>query len=143
MTRAPNEILADIRAFEPVDEDWLPLHGLIVELSNNGASIEHARDLLAVFERFSEEYNEVLWSVLHLLEALPGYETWLVQSVKTRPTDMAVTMIGRLLNGGVWQVNGLSLVELLIGVASSTNAPESARTLSAELAEMHSKPSHG
>src|SRR5688572_3818091 len=121
MARTTGEILDDIRAFEPV-ESWLPLDGLLAELWNTGEAGSHVSELLAVLERFPEEADGcgVLWSVVHGVESLPGFELDLVESVRRQPTGLGVTMIGRLLNSGVSQVGDVSLIGLLREIATST-----------------------
>jgi len=138
--RAPELIVADIRTFEPVGGNWLPLDALLAELWDSGAAGAHAADLLSVFERFSDEDGDVLWGILHGLEALPDYEPILVRSVRALPSEMGVMMVGRLLNGGVSQVGGVPLVGLLREVAASAAAPKKVRASAADWAQMHAAP---
>ena len=118
VARASNQIVADILAFQPAGGNWLPLDHLAAEQWASGAAGHHVPELLAVFEQFPDEAGGVLWGVLHGLESLPGYEPALVRSVRAQPSEMAVTMVGRLLYGGVVHVGGVSLVGLLREVAS-------------------------
>ena len=97
VARASNQIVADILAFQPAGGNWLPLDHLAAEQWASGAAGHHVPELLAVFERFPDEAG-ALWGVLHGLESLPGYEPALVRSVRAQPSEMAVTILGRLLN---------------------------------------------
>jgi hypothetical protein len=128
----------DIRAFSPVGGNWRPLDDLLAELWSTGEASRHVPELLAVLERFPEEDGAgVLWSVVHGVESMPGYEAELVHSVRRRPSELGLTMIGRLLNSGASHVGGVSLTDLLREVAASGNTPEGVRTLAAELAAGH------
>jgi hypothetical protein len=91
--------------------------------------------LLAVFERFPDEDGfGVFWSIVHLLEACNGYESFVAQSVLRKPSEFNVVMINRLVNRGVTSVEGQSLFALLASVgsnpAASARATACARTLS-------------
>ncbi len=127
MARPPDQIVAAIRAFEPIAGNWLLLDDLLAELWANGPAKDHVGDLLAVFERFPEEAGGVMWGLLHGLEGLRGYELALVRSVQARPSEMGVTMIGRLLNSGVSEIADVPLAGLLREVAASTVIPAGAR----------------
>jgi hypothetical protein len=140
VARASEQIVADIHAFAPAGGNWLRLDHLLTELWGSGEAARHTQDLLAVFERFPEEAGGVLWGVLHGLESVPGYEPALVRSVRARPSEMGVMMVGRLLNGGVSVVGGVPLIDLLREVAASTAAPASVRESAAEWAQQHAEP---
>src|SRR5687767_12610970 len=124
MARATAQVVADIRVFRPSGEDWRQLDALLDELWATGEPGRHIRDLLDVLERFPEEDGDgVLWSIVHGLESLPGYEPELVRSVQRRPSEFGLMMVGRLLNSGESQVAGTSLVALLRSVGSDSDVP--------------------
>jgi hypothetical protein len=123
--RTADRIVTDIRTFQPTGGNWRPLDGLLAELWSTGEAARHVSELLAVLGRFPEEDGAgVLWSVAHGVESLPGYEAELVRSVRQWPSELGVTMVGRLLNSGVTQAGGVSLIDLLREVAASATAPE-------------------
>jgi len=77
--------------------------------------------LLSIFERFpNDDGYESFWSIVHTLEAFPGYEPHLIKSIERTPAELSLTMVNRLLNAGVSEVSGLSLIALLEAVASSS-----------------------
>jgi len=77
--------------------------------------------LLSIFERFpNDDGYESFWSIVHTLEACPGYEPHLIKSIERTPAELSLTMVNRLLNAGVSEVSGLSLIALLEAVASSS-----------------------
>jgi hypothetical protein len=132
MARSSAQVVADLEAFRPSDGNWRPLDDLLEELCETGRAEEHVRDLLAILERFPEDIGAgVLWGVVHILESLPGYEPELVRSVQRRPSELAITMVRRLLNVGTTQVAGFSLRDLLASVASNPAVPESVRETAA------------
>jgi hypothetical protein len=139
--RTAAQIVADIRAFQPAGGNWRRLDDLLGELWAAGAAGRHVADLLAVLERFPEDDGAgVLWSVVHGVESLPGYEPELVRSVRRGPSMLGVTMVGRLLNSGASEVSGVPLVGLLREIAASPAAPESVRSDAADWAQRHAEP---
>ena len=137
MPRDPKGVVAEITQFRPVDGDWLPLDSLLAELWQSGAAGNYVAELLAVFERFPTEDGHVMWSLMHGLESLPGLDPLVLQSLVRQPSEMAVLMVGRLLNSGVQEVSGMSLVEVLRDVTRSPAAPESVKGSAAGWAARH------
>jgi hypothetical protein len=79
--------------------------------------------LLDIFERFPEPDGlGVFWGVVHALEACNGYEPSLMASVNRKPCEFNVLMINRLLNAGVTEIDGQSLIEVLQKVPSNPTA---------------------
>jgi hypothetical protein len=119
VARTAQQIAADILAFEPVEGDWRPLDSLLAELWQTGRPGEYVEELLRVFEKFADEDGAgVLWSIVHGLESLRGYEPALIRSVGRCPSHLGVMMIGRLLNSGRRRVGEVSLYELLKATAA-------------------------
>jgi hypothetical protein len=141
VARAAAEVVADIRDFQPTGGDWVPLDDLLAELWDTGVAGRHVPDLFAVLERFPEDDGfGVLWACLHTIEALPGYEPELVRSVRRRPTELGVIMVGRLLNAGVPDIEGVALVGLLREVVGSAAASERVRASAAGWAARQAEP---
>jgi hypothetical protein len=85
--------------------------------------------LLRVFERFPwADGFESFWGILHTLEKLPGYEPHLLASVLRTPGQFNLLMVNRLLNAGICDVDGLSLLGILDEVANSSRYPDRARS---------------
>jgi hypothetical protein len=86
------------------------------------------RALLEVFERFPEDDGfGVFWSVVHCLEACTGYESALIESVTCMPVEFNVLMVNRLINSGITQINGDSLLSVLASVKSHPSATNSTK----------------
>lgn len=84
--------------------------------------------LLSVFERFPEEDGyETFWAIVHCLEACSGYEPPLIESATRNPVEFNLLMVNRLLNAGITEVMGHSLLSVLSSAASNPRALESAR----------------
>lgn len=76
--------------------------------------------LLGLFERFPwSDGFESFWGILHALEKLPGYESELIASVRRTPGEFNLSMINRLLNGGISEVKGESLLRILHEIANA------------------------
>jgi hypothetical protein len=141
MARSAAKILADIRVFKPVDGNWLPLDELLAEFWDTGKAKRHVRELLSVLERFPEDDGEgVLWSIVHGLEEVPGYESELIQSIRRQPSELGVAMVGRLLNSGVSQADEASLVGILREVVEARTAPRSVQKSAADWIQKHAEP---
>jgi len=81
---------------------------------------EEFEQLFGVFERFPDDDGyESFWQILHCLESFKGCEQFLVRSVRRRPCRFNITMVNRLLNSGISEVQGDPLVALLENVARS------------------------
>ncbi|MEW4571489.1 hypothetical protein AB1L88_26745 [Tautonia sp. JC769] len=97
MARPAEQVLADIEAFRPVDGNWLPLDDLLAELWSVVVPPSAILVLLGVFDRFPDEDGAgVFWSIVHGLEALPGYEPALLESAELRPAPFKRIMVDRL-----------------------------------------------
>ena len=93
--------------------------------------------LLGVFERFpTDDGYGVFWNILHAVEAIEGCEPAVVASVRARPAEFNVLLVGRLLNAGTTEVTGVDLLSLLREVAESSEAPDEVR----EIAQLFSEP---
>jgi hypothetical protein len=85
-------------------------------------------ELLSVFERFpGHDGFGVFWGIVHCLEHFQGYEAALLESVRRAPGDFNLTMVNRMLNGGITHVENDSLIEVLETVAASENASREVR----------------
>jgi len=81
-----------------------------------------------LFERFPEDDGyEIFWTILHGIEAVPGVERLVVESVLRRPSRFPVQMLNRMLNAGTTQVDGTSVMSLLESVVSNPASAESVR----------------
>lgn len=117
------------RLTNPDDEAQLEqLDKAIGELRVENCGPHEFNALLNVFERFPDHDGYgIFWSIVHLLEGCTGYEPMLIESVKRKPVTFNVLMINRMLNGGVNDVAGESLMALLATVASNSAAPDAIR----------------
>jgi hypothetical protein len=91
-------VLKDIEEFEPTEGNWRKLDDLLDELWSEGVRQGQLPILFRVFERFPDEDGaEVLWSIVHGIEALPySYEYFLRQSIARQPSHMGQIMLRRL-----------------------------------------------
>jgi hypothetical protein len=68
---------------------------------------------------------------------LPRYEPALIQSVRQRPSELGVAMVGRLLNSGEREVDGVSRLTLLRSIAEEPDIPGRVREVAAKFAARH------
>jgi hypothetical protein len=104
-------------------DDFDRLDALAVEFFRHPQAAEHLGLWFRLYERFPEsDGHGVFWSILHGIEAQPGYEQSVVESVLRNPTHFPVLMVNRLINGRVADVGGVNLFGLLRTVAEDERA---------------------
>jgi hypothetical protein len=129
MARTTEDIAAAIASFRPQDGNWVGLDALLDELWTTGSPQKAIPAMLRVLERYPEEDGAgVLWSILHGLESLSGYEPQLMMSVRRVPSDLGVTMLGRLLNSACQHIAGMPIREVLLEVVKRSDAGPRARS---------------
>jgi hypothetical protein len=112
MARALDQLRADLMRLEEKDFDLShpdaqgleQLGKICDELA--GQPVEVVAPLLLSFiERFAEpagidaRYDlGTPGPLVHTLEALPGYEPWLIESIRRRPAPLSLLMLHRILN---------------------------------------------
>jgi hypothetical protein len=117
MLRNLTQITHDIDTFSPHDGSWRRLDDLLAELFQQPVTEDGVRAMLRVLERFpADDGGGVLWSVVHGLESLSGYEPHLIASIRRKPSQLAVVMIHRLLKAGLREVGGVPIRSVLEGI---------------------------
>lgn len=97
MARTVQQVLDAIETFSPKDGKWLALDQLLDELWQLGVTHDAIPVLLGVFERFPDDDGAgVLWSIVHGLESMEGYESELHASAARAPSIMGKIMLKRL-----------------------------------------------
>jgi hypothetical protein len=104
-------------------DDFNRLDALAVEYFSHPEAAEQLGLWFRLYERFPEsDGHGVFWSILHGIEAQPGYEESVVASVLRNPTHFPVLMINRLINAEVSEIGGVNLLGLLGSVAEDERA---------------------
>lgn len=138
MSRALHDVAQDIGSFRPESGDWRLLDPLIDEALSLAPAQEAVNLLLGVLERFPlEDGAGVLWSIVHGLEHIGGYEEQLSISVARAPSLMGITMLGRLLNADQQKIGDTSIVKLLLTIADDRRIDQHLRELAGELCADH------
>lgn len=137
MHRPIASIANDIATFVPQDGNWIALDALMAELWQTGHPEQAIPELLSVFERYPDEDGAgVIWGVLHGLESLPNYEPELLRSLARQPSEFGVRMLGRLLNAGIQEIAGVSVLHKLQEISASTPSATLAKTAKRFIAEL-------
>jgi len=86
---------------------------------------EEIQALFGLYEKFptSDGYG-LFWSILHKIEASGDYESLLIESTQRKPALFNLSMIKRLLNGGIYFIGDVNLLNLLTQVANDKNQLE-------------------
>lgn len=124
MPRKITSIARDIAKFAPAEDgNWRRLDDLLDELWGAGGPEQAIPEMLSVFERYPEEDGYgVMWSLVHGLEKLPNYEPALLLSLARQPSELGIAMVGRMLNSGVTEIGGVSLLQTLQDIASTATS---------------------
>ena len=145
MPGATRSFERDIGAFlsDPRRDDrWLELDATLQRVFEQEDPRPAFPTLFRLLEAFPEQDGfGVLWTVVHGLEHYEGsYEMLLVDSVRRAPTELTLTMLNRLLNGGEKELEGVSYVDVLRSAAADARLPDAIRQLAGEYAEAHDAP---
>jgi hypothetical protein len=103
-----------IREFSPVDADWRPLEILIQRAFSEPDPKVYYHAIFNLFERFPEDDGAgVLWSALHGMESVGGYEELLLQYYRRYPSLMTKTMLRRIMKSGQTHIGKVELARLI------------------------------
>lgn len=112
MARAVDQLRADLMRLEEKDFDLShpdaqgveQLGAICDELANQPVELV-APLLLSFIEKFAAPVRidarydlGTPGALVHTLEALPGYEPWLLESIRRRPAPLSLLMLHRILN---------------------------------------------
>ena len=130
------QIVADLAALKPEDFDFMRpdsdgperLNALTDELMTLPQPERAVRPMFDVMERMPESDLGSPGPLVHTLEQMRGhYESELVESIKRRPTPLAVWMVNRILNATRSPEQRQFYMDLLRFATEHPTAPESAR----------------
>jgi hypothetical protein len=141
--RSIEEVVSDIDGLKP-DSDGEPdeekVEALVGEYFSSIHAPNHLDAWFRLYERFGEFDGHSFWSILHGIEAQPGSGSELVvASVRRKPSKVPVMMVNRLLNGGIREVSGTDLFELLQQVILNVQASDRNRQRATEYLERQRK----
>ena len=126
------------------DESWHRFETALPEVFSRPLSSSELEAAFGVFERHPDgESFGLFWTLLHGLEAQPGFERFLVASVRCVPSEFGVTMVGRLLNAGVREVDGVQLRELLSEALQRPDVLPRAKSIGQKFLERNALPRSG
>jgi hypothetical protein len=136
MPRTFEQIVSDLAALKPEDFDLMRpdsdgserLNALTDELMTLPQPERAIRPMFDVMERMPESDLGSPGPLVHTLEQMRGhYESELAESIKRRPTPLAVWMVNRILNATRSPEQRKFYIDLLRFAAQHPAAPESAR----------------
>jgi hypothetical protein len=136
MTRPNVAIIEDLNRVAPPFDDWNKLQKVLDELWLDGTPSDAIPELLAIFERYpaDEDGCGVFWSILHGLETLAGYETHLLRSVQTIPSEFGVIMLARIRNAKIDEIDNVSILSILLATSKLKAVPERVREVATRFA---------
>src|SRR5437868_2568461 len=104
MTTTIDTIVRALQALVPSDDDSANVARLYEIFSEFRALTGREQAIPAIFElleRFPDAEFGSPGPLVHELEAIPGYELFLPESLHRQPTDLTVWMVNRILNSNV------------------------------------------
>lgn len=131
MAKSINDIIKILDSISDVTNDADQLNRLdnaINDIAHADQPLLSIEPLLRIFERFPEADGfGVFWSILHKLESMPGFEPFLLASIKRMPSYFSLSMINGIINGGEQAIEDVNLMSLLAEIESNTNYSENIR----------------
>ena len=101
MSTTIDSVISDLQDFEP-DGDASNDIGRLYEILTDFELLPHRERAVAalfgVIERFPEYDFGSPGPLVHTLEAIPGYEPFLMESLRRVPAELSVWMVNRILN---------------------------------------------
>ena len=121
------QLLRSVQSAES-EADLKELDETVSAIFQEGLATQCFPELFQVFERFPDKDGfGVFWSILHGLEAVPGYQPFLLDSVERAPSEFTVRMINRMLNAGELQIGSSELLSALEHIAARMDIPPAVR----------------
>ena len=118
-------VIEALSSFEAVQDETENLHRLyqILEGFDSLPNRELAMPaMFSLMERFPEALFGSPGPLVHELEAIPGYQPLLKQSMAKQPTDLTVWMVNRLLNSKLSSEDRRSWLGILRSAAEHPRA---------------------
>ena len=140
-----DQILADLAALQPTDFDneaeaVHKLYGLTDELMALPQPERAIPAMFDVMERMPDTEMGAPGPLVHALERMSGrYENELVESIKRKPTPLAIWMVNRILNGTRSREQRQFYMDLLRFAVDHPAAPESAKREAQHFIEYQTK----
>jgi len=122
-----------LRAFVPTDDgkDVARLYEILDGFDSLPGRDRAIQSMFELMERFPDADLGAPGPLVHEIEAIDGYQAFLRQSLRRRPTDLTLWMVNRILNSELDEESRRSWLNELRAVASHPDAPASAREAAA------------
>jgi hypothetical protein len=109
-----DDLDAAIREFRPQQGMWLPLERHFEQAFSSTDPKQYYHAIFNLFERFPDDDGAgVFWSALHGMEAVGGYEDFLLQYFRRYPSLMTRAMLRRLVNSGQSHIGRVAISSLI------------------------------
>lgn len=133
------DMVAILNRFQDIDDEKQMDEMIeVVDQLNKSPQCEVSEALFRIWERFPEDDGyETFWTILHVLEHTPHYETELLKSVARQPNEFNVLMINRMLNSHIQSIGEPDLRDLLKQVMEDERTPQSVRKDAQRYIERH------
>ncbi|WNB76345.1 hypothetical protein [Methylomonas koyamae] len=134
MSTTIESVIRQLQDFEPGDDvtaDIARIYEILTDFDLMPNRERAIGVLFGVLERFPENDFGSPGPLVHALEAIPGYEPFLAESLRRQPTELSVWVVNRILNSElpieakVTWTNELR--QVMQNPAALTSARESAR----------------
>jgi hypothetical protein len=85
--------------------------------------------LFELLVKYDDEYMECQWDIIHGMEHFGEYESELVDSLITKPVDLTLTMLSRLINSGRKQIADTGIETILERILDRPDSNDELRRL--------------
>ena len=128
--RKQEKIIEDLKLFSPTqDGDWSDFTKLMEELWTTRNPQNGYRTLFELLVKYDDDYMECQWDIIHGMEHSGEYESELVDSLRTKPVDLTLTMLSRLINSGRKEIANTSIEMLLDQILERKDSNEELKRL--------------
>ena len=135
-----DSIIAALHSFEPTDDETENVGHLYEVLEPLRASADRERAIPAMFaflERHPDKEFGSPGPIVHELEAIPGYEPFLRESLSRQPLAVTNWMVSRILNSDLTDSEREEWLEVLRKVTIHPLVDEFVREDAQEIVERH------
>ncbi len=133
------EIIKALKSYTPINDNWEDLD-ILIDKACSTKDTNIIKPLLSLFERYPEHDGYgAFWSIVHGLEGIGNYEVQLANSVLSKPHEMSIMMLNRMINGGINNIEGKPILEILNEVVENELFSNSVREQASHFIEHQQK----
>ncbi|WP_010250961.1 hypothetical protein [Acetivibrio cellulolyticus] len=137
MDKIVNRVIKRLDVFTPEGGSFIEIDNILAELLDVNDAMPAFESMYKVFERYPNNYNETMWTIVHTLEDSIGYEEELINSLRRKPTKFTLTMLNRILNTGQKKYKEYDLLKIIEEILANPNSSRDIGNYAFEIYNKH------